>query len=225
AGGRGTITLLQAGRAGAAVAVVAYHAAIATRDFAEALPAAAFALFERGTFGVDFFFVLSGFIIVHAHADDSRGAGPARAYAAKRLSRIYLPYLPVSLAMIALYAGLPGISGASRDWSLTTSLTLLPTGSPPALAAAWTLVHEMMFYALFLVSYFVRGFPWIVAAWVGAILAGIGLGLQTAYAAPSLWSVLAPINAEFVAGMGAALAVRAFSPARSPALAWPCLAA
>lgn len=172
------------------------------------MPEGAFALLERGTFGVDFFFVLSGFIILHAHADDCMGEPAARRYALKRLTRIYLPYLPVSLGLIALYLALPGLSATQRDWSLLTSLTLLPTGSPPALAAAWTLVHEMMFYALFLVSYATRRFPLVVAAWVGAILAGMAAGLSTSYAAPSLASILAPINLEFVCGMLAALAVR-----------------
>lgn len=206
------LTVLQAGRALAALAIVAYHAAIATRDYAGAIPAGAFRALEYGTFGVDFFFVLSGFIILHAHADDDRGVAAARAYARKRLLRIYVPYLPVSLAMIGLYLALPGVSGVQRDWSVLTSLTLVPTGSPPALAAAWTLVHEMMFYGLFLVSYFTRGFAWIVAAWLGLIGVGIGLGLQTSYAAPTPLSLFAPINAEFAAGMAAALAVRSLSP-------------
>lgn len=214
------ITVLQAGRALAALAIVAYHAAIATRDHAGAMPPAVFRILEHGTFGVDFFFVLSGFIILHAHADDPRGAAAARDYARRRLTRIYAPYLPVSIGMIGLYLALPGLAGVERDWSLLTSLTLIPTGSPPALAAAWTLVHEMMFYGLFLASYFVRGFAWIVAAWLGLIGVGIWSGLQTSYAAPTPLSLLAAINAEFVAGMAAARAVRGLPPVWAlPALA------
>ena len=214
------IDVLQAGRAVAALAVLGYHAAFATRDFAAPVPADVFHTFELGNYGVDFFFVLSGFIILHAHADDPRGLEPAAAYLRKRLIRIFVPYLPVSLAMMGLYLAFPDVSGSGRGWSALTSLTLVPTGSPPALAAAWTLVHETMFYAVFLLSYAVRGFRWIVAAWMGLILGGVAVGLETSFAAPSWLSLLAPINAEFVAGMIAAWAVARFS----PSWAWPALA-
>ncbi|GBU16680.1 MULTISPECIES: acyltransferase [Methylobacterium] len=219
---RPVLTVLQAGRAAAALAIVVYHSAIATRDFAGAIPESVFRILECGTFGVDFFFVLSGFIILHAHGGDPPGAAAARAYAWKRVTRIYVPYLPVALALIGLYLALPGLSARTREWSLLTSLTLVPTGAPPALAAAWTLEHEMMFYVLFLAFFLARrAFPALIALWVASILVGIGLGLETSYAAPSPLSILAPINAEFVAGMLAALAV----PRLAGRLALPCLLA
>ncbi|WP_204279062.1 hypothetical protein, partial [Klebsiella aerogenes] len=56
---RPVLTVLQAGRAAAALAIVVYHSAIATRDFAGAIPESVFRILECGTFGVDFFFVLS----------------------------------------------------------------------------------------------------------------------------------------------------------------------
>ncbi|WP_430913716.1 acyltransferase family protein [Methylobacterium sp. sgz302541] len=218
---RGVLTTLQAGRALAALAVVAYHSAIATQDFAGRMPEGVFRVLERGTFGVDFFFVLSGFIILHAHGRDPAGTRAARAYAWKRLRRIYVPYLPVSLGLIGLYLTLPSLSASGRDWGLLTSLTLIPTGLPPALAAAWTLEHEMLFYALFLASYFVRPFAVVVAAWVGLILLGMLAGLHTPYAAPTLLSLFSPINVEFVAGMLAAAAL----PRLPAGWALPCIVA
>lgn len=54
----------------------------------------------KGNLAVDFFFVLSGFILAHAHirqiATDTLGAGP---FIAKRLARIY----PLHLAMLIFY--------------------------------------------------------------------------------------------------------------------------
>jgi len=51
--------------------------------------------------------------------------------------------------MYLLYLMLPGLSQAERTPGLLTSATLLPSNSPPALSVAWTLVHEMIFYAVF----------------------------------------------------------------------------
>src|SRR4051794_41845848 len=50
------ITVLQAGRALAALAIVAYHSAIATRGYAEALPAGALFPFRRRALRGGFFF-------------------------------------------------------------------------------------------------------------------------------------------------------------------------
>ncbi|WP_156384016.1 acyltransferase [Methylobacterium sp. Leaf456] len=196
-----TITVLQAGRAVAAMAVLLHHSTVATQDFVQPLPRWLSVLLENGFRGVDFFFVLSGFIILHAHGGDVRTGAAAWTYAKKRLRRIYIPYLPISIGLIALYTLLPGFSASTRDWSLITSLTLFPTTAPPALSVAWTLMHEMLFYTVFLAFYFTRFFSAIVAVWAVLIVVGgwiMGAG----------GIVLAPINLEFIAGMVAAIAAR-----------------
>ncbi len=76
---RATLTTLQAGRAVAALAVLLYHAAQATETRVEAFPAGLARVLGYGFLGVDLFFVLSGFIILHAHWDDRSGMRPALA--------------------------------------------------------------------------------------------------------------------------------------------------
>jgi exopolysaccharide production protein ExoZ len=210
------INTLQYGRALAALAVVLLHS---TQQVAYAIhkpPAFVEAIASKGNLGVDFFFVLSGFIIMHAHANDPRGGVAALSYAKKRLKRIYIPYLPVSLAMMFVYATLPEFSTKQIDWGVWTSVTLLPDNRSPALAVAWTLRHEMLFYALFLLSYFTPRFAGLLAAWVLAIFAAMAMAWKAD--APALRILLAPINLEFVAGMIAACAYAKLSTRWWPAL-------
>jgi peptidoglycan/LPS O-acetylase OafA/YrhL len=99
----------------AALAVVVHHALLSTQAFVGTLPTPLAALLNMGYLGVDFFFVLSGFIIMHAHMDDVRTRAAWKRYALKRLSRIYPAYLPIGLALIGLYALMPGLSAAGGE--------------------------------------------------------------------------------------------------------------
>lgn len=201
---REKLKLLQVGRAVAALAVVVYHAAKVGDSYTSGRLTP---WFDWGQFGVDFFFVLSGFIIYYAHRDDARDLASARRFAVKRLRRIYVPYLPVGLAMVAVYLWLPRLSSGTPHWSLLTSLTLLPSHAPPALEPAWTLVFEITFYAFFLLFYATRYFWWIVAAWAAAIVTLFLTGLG-----PAPGSVAAhyidPVILEFFAGMAMAHVAR-----------------
>lgn len=100
---------------------------------------------------MDFFFVLSGFIIMHAHLHEGGRPGAIGGYVFKRLTRIFPAYWPVGLALLGLYAALPALSASGgREFSVLSSVLLLPADRPPALSVAWTLVHELMFYTVLL---------------------------------------------------------------------------
>lgn len=61
---------------------------------------------RAGGIGVDFFFVLSGFILAHAHFDQlERGRVAARPFITKRLAKIYPMHLATLLFYVALLAG------------------------------------------------------------------------------------------------------------------------
>lgn len=186
------INVLQAGRAIAAVAVVVHHAATAARDFVD--PALAWlSILRTGRFGVDFFFVLSGFIIYHSTVEKGRGPGD---YAWARFRRLYLPYWPAGIGLALLYVVLPEISHADRDWQWLPTLTLFPAGNS-ALSLAWTLQHEALFYALFGLLFFGRLLWPGLALWAVAIVA-----------LPNGSIPLATINLEFLMGIGTALLYR-----------------
>ena len=204
------IQSLQVFRGLAALAVVAHHAALSTEAFVGALPVPLATWLGMGFLGVDFFFVLSGFIIMYAHMDDAHTPSALKRYGFKRLSRIYPAYLPVGVGMILLYAAMPGLSAAGeggRDFSLLSSLLLVPADGPPALSVAWTLVHELMFYGVFLLFFVSR--RWLVGgllAWASVIL------MANYFYTPAGWLryPLSLLNLEFMLGVGAAWLVRTY---------------
>jgi peptidoglycan/LPS O-acetylase OafA/YrhL len=101
------ISVLQAGRGIAALAVVLHHAGASTVDFVGPMPTFLRLVIERGLLGVDFFFVLSGFIIYHTNMNKTPGLSWSWRYLESRLIRIFVPYLPVGIA-VALVPFCPG---------------------------------------------------------------------------------------------------------------------
>jgi exopolysaccharide production protein ExoZ len=202
-----TITSLQAGRAVAALMVVLYHASgsIFGKYFA-ARPVGE--VFDFGYAGVDFFFVLSGFIMMHIHGQDLGRPRQLGEYLWKRCTRIYLPYWAVLLAIIPVFFVVPQFgSGQEREPPvLLTSVLLLPhPGSFFILAVAWTLVFEMFFYLMFssLIVSRTAGMC-LFAAWIGLIVSQYG-------GATFPWGFLTDwYNLRFLAGMGIALFLQRF---------------
>ncbi|EKS1846935.1 acyltransferase [Cronobacter muytjensii] len=101
---------------------------------------------SNGGFGVDLFFVLSGFLMVYTQHE---GKGPWSFFKG-RVIRIYPLYLLLSLPLILMYVSL------HSHFELIGNLLLLPGFNMPtyklANGPAWTLVYEMTFYVLFSVA-------------------------------------------------------------------------
>jgi exopolysaccharide production protein ExoZ len=84
---------LQACRAAAAILVVFYHTSHGIFRLEKYFGHKPFGpVFDFGFAGVDFFFVLSGFIMIHVHAGDIGQPRMLAAYLWKRFSRIYPAY-------------------------------------------------------------------------------------------------------------------------------------
>ncbi|MEO1405241.1 MAG: acyltransferase [Pseudomonadota bacterium] len=113
--------------------------------------------FTIGAAGVDLFFVISGFIMVHVTKDHE---GPG-SFAAKRFGRIVPLYWIATASAIVLIAVAPW-SFPKADLStssIVSSLLFLPAvdlagGIQPILFVGWTLQYEMAFYALFALALF-----------------------------------------------------------------------
>lgn len=193
------INSLQVFRGLAALAVVVHHTSVSTDAFVETVPAGWLRLFDLGALGVDFFFVLSGFIIMHAHMREAGKPAAIKPYLVKRLARIFPAYWPIGLALLGLYAAMPGMSASGgREFSYLSSVLLLPADLPPALSVAWSLVHELLFYAVFML-WFVsrRAFGFGLVLWAAVILAVQAAGGATGW----LRYPLSTLNLEFMLGV------------------------
>ena len=162
------IDILQAGRFFAAMVVVIHHADLMVTAFAGEPPGYLRAAMAFGYLGVDFFFVLSGFIIHYTMVQMPRSAGQ---FAYDRLTRIMLPYWPVGIGIALAYSAIPSFSKGGRAWDWLSTITLFPTDLEPALVVAWTLQHELVFYLLYAALFFSGRVALGLTIWAAAIIA------------------------------------------------------
>jgi len=140
---------IQACRGIAALLVILYHSGrmLALPQYAGHVPTGS--VFAFGHAGVDFFFVLSGFIISLVHGHDLGVAERFPGYVWRRLSRIYPMYWVVTGLIIALALFSADQATRLAPNHVAASVLLIPHGQEPLLGVAWTLEHEMLFYGLF----------------------------------------------------------------------------
>ena len=196
------LTTLQAGRALAAIAVVIHHTEIGTDAFVARMPQAMEHLFKFGYLGVDFFFVLSGFIIYFSCAQQEKSKSAALSFLRKRLTRIFVPYWPIMAALVCAYAVMPSLSATDREWSWPATLLLFPVAKPPALSVAWTLQHELVFYLLFAATFFSGTLVHAAFLWCAAIAAAAITGVGATQPASFFVGV---IDLEFLFGIVCAI--------------------
>ena len=167
-------------RGAAALLVVFYHAAVYLR-FSEEFRYQVFSdVFGFGGHGVDFFFVLSGFIILFAYGKDLGRLDRLPHYAWHRFTRLYPIYWCVCAIVIPILFAYPTVRfayGHETRWDvILKSLVLFPQERPPVVGVAWTLQHEVLFYVLFGALYVHRAVGWILLLGWQALVLGVNLG-------------------------------------------------
>jgi len=185
-----------------------------------------FTLFSEGYVGVDIFFLISGFIIVHS-TERSGHAAPL-AFGIRRFFRV------VPLAQIAtlLYALILPVRPSTP--ALLRSLLFLPQADfdppkfgYPVIPQEWTLAYELIFYLMFaavlvfthrrrvavtavLMLFSIVSCQWMLGGPLSPFPNGVPLPSEPVH---PLWSAVLgqwgnPIMAEFIAGMLLAAAYR-----------------
>jgi peptidoglycan/LPS O-acetylase OafA/YrhL len=193
----GKLAGIEAGRGIAAIGVVLCHVALILTKTSDAQTSVG--VFQIGRAGVDFFFVLSGFVIAYAHREDIGCPARLGHYLSRRLFRI-MPTYWIALALTLMLGGytLPA-------FDMARAALLLPSSHGLPVIVAWTLQYELVFYVAFSflivckklgVSVLVLWLVWILASLWG----------QNSPWVPQF--LFGPLNIEFFLGMGAAYLLR-----------------
>ncbi len=143
------LNLLQVYRGIAALLVVLFH--LNEMSIERLKQVTFFNIFEAGWSGVDYFFVLSGFIMVYVHRSAIGKPDQLKSFLVKRVVRIYPIYWIITLAVLAFFLVIPSFAN-NKDLSIQhilISLLLLPQNDKPILDVGWTLIYELFFYLLF----------------------------------------------------------------------------
>ena len=195
------LTTLQAVRGAGALMVVLFHATGMVRT----MPSAFRYAFAWGYCGVDFFFVLSGFILLYVHWGQIGHPETLATYFGKRLSRIFPAYWTVLALVVPTCLLVSGMASPEKKHTsyIAASFFLLPQWDP-FLGVAWSLSCEIVFYLVFALLILNRkSFAVTVALW----LVLIGTNLVHRLHAPFDFLCQARMI-EFLAGMCIAWATR-----------------
>ncbi|TYD08286.1 acyltransferase [Enterobacter sp. Z1] len=150
-------------RAIAALMVVLHHTVRATTVFDPFLPDYVHSAIKHNfSFGVDIFFVISGFVIYLSYLKKPKSAYN---FAMDRIARIAPAYWVYSaiFAVVLIYFPWSHPASAFEPVHFIKSLAFIPSQNPspfggiaPTLTVGWTLNFEMFFYACFFVAILIK---------------------------------------------------------------------
>jgi exopolysaccharide production protein ExoZ len=157
--------------------------------------------------GVDIFFVISGFIMVHASRRLFGAARGARIFLSHRIARIVPLYWATTALYLVVALAWPALLNTDyvSPGFVISSFLFIPAVRPdglvqPIYSLGWTLNYEMFFYALFAIALIWprrRAVPSLIAALILLVV----LGAAAAPLPQPLGFWCDPIILEFALGM------------------------
>ncbi len=114
-------------------------------------------LWDRGQFGVDLFFIISGFILVYISRQRIGTPGYAQQFLIRRIARVVPVYWFFTTLLVIIAIFIPQVQNHSDTDTLYVfaSYFFVPFARPsngaiePLLGLGWSLNYEMYFYLLF----------------------------------------------------------------------------
>ncbi|MFS8035879.1 acyltransferase family protein [Xanthobacter sp. AM11] len=161
---------------------------------------------QTGAFGVDIFFVLSGFLIFITTYN--KGGDFLGSFYRKRWLRIVPLYWMITTFVLLLLLGLPQLvkSGEPDIWHIVASYLFLPAAHPtlgslePLFVPGWTMNYEVFYFLLWgLVLFLPRRTR--APVYGGIMLTLVVIGLLAQSKQPFVAFYTSPIMLEFVFGV------------------------
>ncbi len=187
----------------AAAAVVLFHSLNSGKAYLHVDKSLVFGIFDYGYFGVDLFFVISGFIIYYTTHNSTRG--PA-AFLIRRCERIVPLYWGATFAMISLAVAFPSVFNyvgwLNKDNILKSFLFVTFTdGHFPIVDVGWTLEFEMFFYLSAGLILFYQEEAWGILSAMFSILVVLGCTYHPTVRSRYYEFFTNPLLMEFIFGI------------------------
>ncbi|GAB1790261.1 acyltransferase [Priestia megaterium] len=194
------LVLIQLFRGIAALLVVALHTTDSSQEYFDYNYLNG--MFLPGWAGVDFFFVLSGFIIFYIHLKDIGVPDKLKSYTLKRLIRIYPTYWIITLLILPYFFMSLKDNEELNFIMILKSFLLFPQEKEPILRVAWTLSYEIFFYLLFGLLIAIKRYIayFILSSWGILIVINYTFQLIDVNNKFFFYFILNPYNLEFLLG-------------------------
>ena len=191
----------------AAVLVVILHSSSYYSQVFGEHPFGSIVLFMHS--GVEFFFVLSGFIILTIHNKDIGIVLTIPAFLVKRFTRVF----PFYWVCLFIFYGLTYIVPHYHfpdTINLVKDLALYPNRAEASLFVSWTLQHEIIFYLLFTIVLFNRLLGAVVLSLWFSVVVVLNFVLDVPELYPE-WYMSSDYNIAFFLGIFAARVLKRYS--------------
>lgn len=192
---------IQALRGIAVLSVVLFHLITIEKKFGgttSIMPV----FFEFGRFGVDLFFIISGFVMVSVTRGKFQNIKQSLHFLSHRILRIYPIYWVYTFFALIVFLINPSWvnSAQGNQVDILASFLLLPSEIRPLVQVGWTLIHEMYFYVVFFLILLItpeRFMPIAILFWAVCI---VFFNVSLESTDPFIKLIFHPLTLEFIGG-------------------------